>query len=75
MIRMRHTFFSFAFSVCSSLLAFAACRFSCLVVNYVPSSVSRASTSRVVDMMHLQVEEGFLQAGHLVGIDCKRESW
>lgn len=29
-----HTFFNFAFSACSSLPAFAACRLSCFVVNY-----------------------------------------
>lgn len=31
------TFFNLAFSVCSSLDAFAACRFSCFAVNYIPS--------------------------------------
>ena len=76
-MRRLRTFFSFAFSVCSSLPAFAACRLSCFAVNYKRTClVSLMSTvygreqaakraPRGKEIAHFEVEQGFLEAGHV----------
>lgn len=59
------TFFSFARSVCSSLPAFAACRLSCFAVNCVERSMLACGIAVVVHKDYLEVEECFLEAGHV----------
>ena len=61
---MDHTFFNFAFSVCSSLFAFAACRLSCFAVNYTSSLASKRIYASKA-LTHFQVKQCLLKARHI----------
>jgi len=63
------TFLSLSFSVFSSLLAFAACRFSCLAVNCMGQSLAKPEVRGERQAggdkrTYLQIEERFLEARH-----------